>query len=76
MRSRASGQDRYGYLFVGLVWVAFTIASGFLPWVIIGSLASSGVTFAISRRWKFALGVGIVVGIIISLLGIVAMFQN
>ena len=75
MSARAPVHDIFGYLFVGLVWVAFTIESGSLSWVITGGLATSGVAFAISRQWKFALDAGVVVAGIISLLGIMAMFS-
>ena len=75
MSARAPVNDTYGYLFVGLVWMVFTIASGSLPWAITGGLATSGVALVISRQWKFALEAGVVVTGIISLLGIMAMFS-
>ena len=75
MSSRASVQNVYGYLFVGLLWLVLAAASGSLPWAIIGGLGASGLTLAVSRQWTNALAVGAVVTIIISAFGIAAMFS-
>ena len=75
MSSRTSVQDVYGYMFAGLVWVALTVASGSLPWMIIGGLGASGVALAISRQWKGSLATGVVVAGIVSVFGVIAMFS-
>ena len=75
MSSRASDQNIYGYVFVGLLWLVLAAASGSLPWAILGGLGASGVTMVASRQWTSALVVGAVVAIVISALGIAAMFS-
>ena len=75
MSSRASGQNIYGYVFAGLLWLVLAVASGSLPWAIIGGLGASGLALAGSRPWTNALAVGAVVAIIISAFGIAAMFS-
>ena len=59
----------------GVVWVAFTVASGALPWLIIGGVSASVVAFAITRQWTSGLSAGVVVAGSISLFGIVSMFS-
>ena len=75
MSSRASVQNIYGYVFVGLLWLVLAAASGSLPWAVFGGLGASGVTMAASRQWTNALAVGAVVAIVISAFGIAAMFS-
>ena len=75
MTSRASVQNVYGYVFVGLLWLVLAAASGSLPWAIIGGLGTSGLTLAVSRQWTIALAVGAFVTIIISAFGIAAMLS-
>ena len=75
MSSRASVQNIYGYVFVGLLWLVLAAASGSLPWAITGGLGASGLTLAVSRQWTNALAVGAVVTIVISAFGIAAMFS-
>ena len=75
MTSRASVQNVYGYVFVGLLWLVLAAASGSLPWAIIGGLGASGLTLAVCRQWTIALAVGAFVTIIISAFGIAAMFS-
>ena len=75
MSSRASDQNIYGYVFVGLLWLVLAAASGSLPWAIFGGLSASGVTMVASRQWTNALTVGAVVAIVISAFGIAAMLS-
>ena len=75
MNSRASDQDIYGYVFVGLLWLVLAAASGSLPWAVFGGLGASGVTMVASRQWTNALAVGAFVAIVISAFGIAAMFS-
>ena len=58
-----------------LLWLVLIVVSGSLWWVIIGSLGASGLTLAVHRRWAVALEVGVVVGVIISILGIASMIS-
>ena len=75
MSSRATVQNIYGYVFVGLFWLVLATASGSLPWAITGGIGASGLTLAVSRQWTNALAVGAVVTIVISAFGIAAMFS-
>ena len=75
MSSRASDQTIYGYVFVGLLWLALAVASGSLPWAVFGGLGASGVTMVASRQWTNALAVGVFVAIVISAFGIAAMLS-
>ena len=59
----------------GVVWMALTVVSGSLMWVIIGGLSAFVVGLAITRQWKGALVAGGVVGGIISFFGVAAMFS-
>lgn len=70
-----SVQNIYGYVFVGLLWLVLVVASGSLPWAIIGGIGASSLTFAVSRQWTNALIVGAIVATIISVFGIVAMLS-
>ncbi len=75
MRSRASVQNIYGYVFVGLLLLVLAVASGSLPWAIFGGLGAFGVTMVASRQWTNALLVGAGVAIVISAFGIAAMLS-
>ena len=75
MSSRASVQNIYGYVFLGLLWLVLAVASGSLPWAVFGGLGASGVTMVASRQWTNALAVGAVVAFVISAFGIAAMIS-
>ena len=75
MSTRASDQNVYWYVFGGLLWLVLAVASGSLPWAIIGGLGASGLTIVVSRQWTNGLAFGAVVATIISAFGIAAMLS-
>ena len=79
MSSRDLVQKVYWYVFVGvvggLIWLVLAVASGSLPWAIIGGLGVGGLALAVSRQWTNALAVGTVVAMIIPVFGTVAIFM-
>ena len=75
MRSRAWIQYVCWCLIVGLIWLVLAVASGSLPWAIIGGLVVGGSTLAISRQWTNAVAFGVVVALIIPAFGTAAIFM-
>ena len=75
MSSRDLVQKVYWYVFGGLIWLVLAVASGSLPWAIIGGLGVGGSALAVSRQWTNALVFGAVVAIIIPAFGTAAIFM-
>ena len=75
MSSRASFNNQFANVFVGLILLVLAIESGSLLWATISGVGAFGLTFAVSRQWTRALAVGAVVATIISVFGIAAMLS-
>ena len=77
MRGRASKQDSYMYVCVGvslgIVWlIDLTLKSEILPWAIMGGAGASVFVLIRQRQRKDALVAGAVVAVLIWLWGILA----
>lgn len=75
MRSRASFNNLFANVLVGLFLLVLAIESGSLLWAIISGVGAYGLTLAVSRQRKKALVVGVVVATFITVFGIATMMS-